>query len=87
MKPINQSINLTSIAESKSVYDTSKPHLIYPEGSPIIPFQRLNLALKNSACNLVSWESKTRVNKVSPIPAIAGLGEMLGEKKKENAQN
>lgn len=41
VKPINQSH--VNCLKSKSVYDTRKPHLIYPEEvSPIFPFHRVN---------------------------------------------
>jgi hypothetical protein len=89
---LNQSITSHQLLKSKSVYDTSKPRLIYPEeAQQFFPSQRVSQfgpQKKNPACNLVSLGIKSASSKEeSPIPTNAELGKMLGEKKRKNAQN
>jgi hypothetical protein len=44
---------------------------------------RESIGLQNPACNLVSWESKARVQKESPIPTNAELGKCLKKRREK----
>jgi hypothetical protein len=90
VKPINQSINQSishQLLEANRYMTLQSPISIIQKAHQFFPSRESIRLSKNPACNLVPWESKTRVNKVSPIPANAELGKMLEEKKKENAQD
>ena len=84
-----QSINLTSIAESKSVYDTSKPRLIYPEeAQQFFPSQRVNWPSKRNLLAIsCHWESKARVKRgISHLYECRGWEENAWRKEVRNAQ-
>lgn len=74
MKPINQSFS-HQLLKANRYMTLQSPISFIQKARQSFPSRESTWLSKNPACNLVSWESKTRVNKVSPIPTNARLGE------------